>query len=268
MICLDGIHQTFVSNGLTEEIQPSVVNYFHEKHRLNRDYRKNLVLPIVSVLNISYFDQDWMDFHRLSRAKKPGFPIDSIETEGIYAAWLMLTANIRSLAKDYLIRGVDPFCSLLPILQIYLEFFNHIYETFTTNPVSVQRTETFTNDLKLFIGLIEQVFSLLSNVKSSPTAEGITIFKVKWSSRCAADSAEIVILYKNLQLIKSHLKVLFKILTLTHNNIDESLSELQSGLYKNRKLLAIFPEIYKKAYEILDFFEKEDKNLQSLMQEM
>lgn len=268
MICLDGLHQTFTINELSEYVQVYLVNYLHEKQKLSREFRKSVIMPIVSVMDISFFDQDWMDFHRLSRAKKPGAPIDIIETEGIFSSWLMLSANIRCLAKDYLIRGVDPFCALQPILHIYIDFFLHLYEMFTTNPMSVQRTETFTNDLKLFVSLVEQVFSLFSNVKSAQSQDGGTIFKVRWSSRCAVDPTEIVILFKSLQLIKCHLKVLFKTLTLTHGNIDESLNDLQSGLYKNRRLLAIFPEIYKKAYDILAIFDREDKNLMSLMQEM
>lgn len=250
------------------DVQSHVVNYLHEKDRLVGRLTKSLATPMLLTMNASLLGQDWMDFHRFSRAKKPTAPMDSVETEGLHASMLMLNARHRAIAKAYLIRGVDPFFGLMPIYQIYLEYFSRAYESFTSNPVSVQRAEPFNNDMKLCIGLLEQAFSLLSNVSQSKSNDGKTRYTVKWPSKCSIDVTAYVIIYKRLQLIKSHLKVLYKTLTLTTNNIDESLNELHSGLYKNRKVLASFPEIYRKAYKILDFFAREEENLQNLMQEL
>lgn len=268
VISLDGLHQVFIKHGFQVEIESHLVNYLHEKEKLVSRVVKKTVSPMLLTMNASLFGQDWMDFHRFSRAKKPTSPIDSVETEGLHASWLMLSARLRATAKAYLIRCVDPFFGFMPICQMYLDYFSRAYDSFTTNPVSVQRAEPFCNDLKLCIGLLEQAFSLFSNVSQAKSQEGKTIYKVKWPKKCNVDVTGFVVVYKRLQLIKSHLKVLYKTLTLTANNIDESLNELHSGLYKNRKILASFPEIYRKAYDILEFFAKEEENLQSLMQEM
>jgi hypothetical protein len=268
VICLDGFHQVFVNHGLLDDVESNLVYYLHEKEKLVWKLTKSMVSPMILTMNASLFGQDWMDFHRFCRAKKPTAPIDSVETEGLHASWLMLSARLRTTAKAYLIRGVDPFFGFMPICQIYLEYFSKAYDSFTSNPVSVQRAEPFANDLKMCIGLLEQSFSLLSNVSQSKSTDGKTHYTVKWPSKCNIDATGFVVIYKRLQLIKCHLKVLYKTLTLTANNIDESLNELHTGLYKNRKILASFQEIYRKAFDILDFFAREEENLQSLILEM
>ena len=238
------------------------------KRKLLRELRRHTISRLTSVLQSTLFEQDWMDFHRFSRAKKPGSPIDSVECEGLHASWLMLFSKMRGLSNDYLIRGVDPCLGLVPCCYLIADYFFEVYSIFASTPVSVQRTELFVNDLKLCICFLESVYFLFSNTPSTQQPDGRVAFKVLWPHRGMVDAIDFIVLSKKVQLIKAHLKVMYKILTLNNSNIDDYLKELQGGLYKNRKLLASFPEIYRKAFEMLDFLAKENENIKDLMQEM
>lgn len=268
LICLDGLQQAFVRQDVKILVEGYSFVYASHKRKLLRTVRKHIVGRLSTTLQSGIFGQDWMDFHRFSRAKKPGAPIDSVECEGLHASWLMLSSKLRQLVRDYLIRGVDQCLTLVPICYLLSDFFFEVYSLFSTTPVSVQRSELFINDIKLAIGLLESVNFLFTNMTSAPEADGRTSFTLIWPIKGFVDPIEFVILSKKVQLVKAHLKVLYKTLSLNGNNIDDQLKELQGGLYKNRKLLGMFPEIYRKAFEMIDFLAKENQNLKDLMEEM
>lgn len=268
LICLDGLQQAFVRQGVRHLVDGYSFVYASHKRKLLRTVRKHIVGRLSTTLQSGLFGQDWMDFHRFSRAKKPGAPIDSVECEGLHAAWLMLSSKLRHLVHEYLIRGVDQCLALVPICYLFADFFFEVYSLFSTTPVSVQRSELFINDIKLSIGLLESVNFLFTNMTSTPEADGRTSFRLIWPRKGFVDPIEFVILSKKVQLVKAHLKVLYKTLSLNGNTIDDQLKELQGGLYKNRKLLTMFPEIYRKAFEMIDFLAKENQNLKDLMEEM
>lgn len=268
LLSLDALQQVFLKQGLRNQLESYTSVYWTHRRKLLRSIRFHVSHRMSSILQTGLFGQDWMDFHRFSRAKKPGSPIDSVECEGLHVAWLSLSALIRDLVRDYLIRNIDPCLALLSCCYLYVDFFFEVYSIFSTTPVSVQRSELFVNDLKLCIGLLESVYFLFSNITATPQADGSTAYKVAWPQNGFVDAIEFVVLAKKLQLIKAHLKVLYKVLSLNNNNIDDLLKELQVGLYKNRKLLGSFPEIYRKAFDMLDFLAKENENIKDLMQEM
>lgn len=268
LACLDGLQQAFIRNGLRHLIDRYTFVYASHKRKLQRAVRRNFIGRLNAVLQSGFFGQDWMDFHRFSRAKKPGAPIDSLECEGLHAAWLMLAAKLRQLVQSYLIRGIDQSLTLVPLCYLLVDFFFEVYSLFATTPVSVQRSELFVGDLKLSIGLLESVYFLFTNLTSTIQPDGRTAFKLFWPKKGFVDPIEFMILSKKIQLVKAHMKVLYKILSLNANNIEEQLKELQGGLYKNRKIMAMFPEIYRKAFEMIDNLAKENQNLKDLMEEM
>lgn len=208
-----------------------------------------------------------MQFQRLSRAKKPTNPRNSIECEALYSSWLRLISKSRAYTKDYASKSLGHELLLSFLVSNQVEYFATLADVFTTTGISVQRLAAFVGDVKLVINWISHFMKIFANIEQSKSpshprsehAEGEwTVYTIRWNRKAlGVDGKPMVFMYRKMLLVKATFAYLYKVLSSGEKEIQEITKQLNSNLYQRRKELTIFPEIIKRSYQLLSNIRQE-----------
>ena len=257
-LVLDSIHEAFESKCPSAMLQSSLPAYYGIKEGIDKLVRTAVVSKVSTVFSTSFGSQNWMDFHKSFRARKPTNAQMSIECEGIFAAWMMLQRCLRSVVYEYMQRKVNPRYAVQHILSAYVDFFMAAYQVITLTPVSVQQAQLFCDDLKLCLALMGSIQVYYSNVTLlDDTVDTCYLVRVWSKPSMIWKPRDIVLVSKRFSSVRSALANLHKTMVIGPHNIDQSLAELTSSLAKNRKAIAGYSEVYKKSVLLAKAFRTE-----------
>jgi hypothetical protein len=226
---------------------------------------KKLMRAMVAV---PYSQQNWMKFHKFFRAKKPHNSKEVIECECIYVIWMYIQSVIKTLVLEYQSRQLDLLSCLPTIMKMYLTFSSEMLTIFSNTTASLQRQESFKNDIKLVTNLLESVYGLLSNVRSEESEGKPIEYVLRWHLPNNPLLLDIIVIQRKLRLVKANLKYFYKILNHTATNIDDVIKDISSGLYKNRRVINNWLELYNKMKHIGPKLKADEAKLASMAKEM
>jgi hypothetical protein len=220
------------------------------------------------MVGVAYSQQNWMKIHKFFRAKKPHNPKEVIECECIYVVWMYIQSLIKTIIIEYNSRQLDLLGALATIMTIYMTFGSEMLSIFANTTVSLQRQESFKNDIRLVINLLESVYGLLANVRTEESEGKPIQFVLRWHLPSNPLLLDIIVIQRKLRLLKANLKYFYKILNHTAQNIDDVIKDISSGLYKNRRIINNWLEIYNKMQNIGPKLKADEAKLANMSKEM
>jgi hypothetical protein len=243
--------------------------FFKAKSHVESRLVEHAIKHIWSGVEIAFFDQNWIDFHRFSRVKKATNTRESIECEGIYYSWLCLKSYLRTVCRIYKQYSVDLMLAFPTVLAIKDAFIRKLYDLFCDSPVSVQRAEMYCRDLKLAVNIAEHVYSFAHIVKKGEEPSHFaSSIKVCVGKVGFSDPLQLYHLIQQIVQTKNHLKVLYRVLTISGKELETEVMQLNEQLLKNRKIVSSYPLIFRRADLIIRNLKNEFELKQSQTKDM
>ena len=266
---LDWVHGSFQSVGHNLLALNCTEIYHQARSKCITKLATSSVNGIYIKVEASFQAQNWLDFHRFSRAKKITRLRESTECEGIYTGWMALTQTIRILCKIYKIYALDPKHIFTIAISLQVLLLRKLLQLFSSTPVSTQRTEVFTGDIKLVANLADTVFKMMENVSSEKNADGKVVYRVVWPfSSVPLDSQYYVLIYKELSVVRGRLKHLYSALTLTGKALELAVTDLTTATQKHKEIVSCFSDTMKKAYVLIDRLKNKSSSIREVFTDL